>query len=84
MEIIGLRPDGTKLVDYWCNLNEKPGIASKQNMTQVCPDFGTVLCLSCELGLLRPLDMCDCNCSSCRERGGCPCTRAAWQARQNE
>lgn len=52
-------------------------------MAMCCPEFGTIACMSCELGLLRPLDVCDAHCATCHARKACPCTKAAWERRQD-
>lgn len=51
-------------------------------MAMCCPDFGTLECIDCEYGVLRPLDVCDAHCTHCRARKCCPCTKAAWERRR--
>lgn len=59
-----------------------PRIAMMQNMHDCCPDFGTLACIDCALGLQRPRDMCNACCTTCSDAEQCPCTLAAWQGRE--
>ncbi len=53
----------------------------KRAIQKVCPDWGTRVCLECDLGQ----DICDCDfkCHACSIYWSCPCTLQAWQERQN-
>lgn len=57
------------------------GIAVSLGMRTCCPEFGTLSCIDCPLGLQRPLEICDAHCSACYHVEQCPCTLRAWEAR---
>jgi len=56
-------------------------MSDRLGMKTCCPEFGTLACVDCELGLDRPLDICDAHCSACYHAEQCPCTLRAWQGR---
>lgn len=58
------------------------GMAAYLGMRTCCPEFGTLACVDCELGLKRPLEMCDAHCGTCAYAERCPCTLCAWVERK--
>lgn len=83
LAVVGLAADGSKVARYWGNLDDRRSAAKDQGLLSVCPEFGTEVCLSCDLGLDRALEVCDCRCSKCQHEYRCPCSRCSWEERKN-
>jgi len=85
VRIIGLNAHVEYPRIFWAGLGELgPATAAKLGLGAACPDLGTALCLGCELGMARALEVCDFACSACEYRTNCPCSLSAWRGRQGE
>ena len=65
----------------WGNLLDCPDVRRMMSISSaVCPDWGTRVCLECDLGQ----DICDCDfkCHTCSLYWSCPCTLQAWMERR--
>jgi hypothetical protein len=82
LAILGLAADGSKVAQFWGNLNEHRNLAKAQGLRSACPDFGTEVCLTCDLGEDRILFPCDFDCYQCEFDEVCPCSRFSWALRQ--
>ena len=83
-QVLGLFPDGMKVLTFWGSLAEYPRLAEQQSLRSVCPDLGTETCLECVIGLQKVLDVCDFKCRGCPHEKECPCSRYSWEERQIE
>jgi len=64
------------------NLLDRPYVRLMLGIRKaICPDWGTLACLNCNLGL----ECCDCDfeCHTCSVYWSCPCTLQAWKERQH-
>lgn len=64
------------------NLLECPDVAQMLGISRaICPDWGTLVCLNCNLG--EHICDCDFECHACSLYWYCPCTLQAWMERKN-
>lgn len=65
---------------YYASLDKIPATAARMGISPLlCPDWGTLKCLNCELGDNIP--DCQFNCGKCNWYHNCSCTLTAWHER---